>query len=141
MPLSPYCFPVFAFPMLLALTTTEKERTESLVHLIYWTPQVMWALLAAGVLVALLVALWRKRLLWALMWLPYAMVGAVIYMQFTVARSHYLPTTPLRDVMQDPLFMDTTAPSLWAVPALALVNIVVVLILVGNRYRDPTRSY
>jgi hypothetical protein len=112
-------------------------RNDAVWAAVFWTPQLLWAVLAAGLLVAVLVGFWRRRAVWWLMWLPYGMVVAalgVLVTAFGTGRGEYGSTA---QVVQDPLFVETATPSLWALPGLGLLHTVVVGLLLATWYRQP----
>ncbi|TGD77311.1 hypothetical protein [Hymenobacter wooponensis] len=116
-------------------------RNDAVWAAVFWTPQLLWVVLSAGLLVAVLVGFWRRRAVWWLMWLPYAMVLAalgVLITAFSTGRGEYGSTA---QVIQDPLFVETATPSLWALPALGLLHTVVVLLLLATRYRQPPEPW
>jgi len=109
-------------------------QTQQAWRLVTWGPQVLWALLAAALLLGLAIGLRRQRSLWWLQGLPYLMVGAAIAVQMDMYGIPPFAPSTVQQADSEALFRECVIPSLWALAGLAGLHIGIGLVLLIGRY-------
>lgn len=94
-------------------------------RIILWTPQIVWALLAAGILLRRTISLRHRRQSWRHQLLPYLMIVVVIILP--MIELLILPSISIvsQQAIKEAMFWEDTAPSLWALVGLAVLHAII----------------
>jgi hypothetical protein len=93
---------------------------------IVWLPQLLEVAFAALLLVVAMLALRRFWIRWVLMWMPYYMVGYMVYGMLETGGNWnytYPPQFSIEDIMNDSLLWEHSFPTFLAIPFLLILHI------------------
>jgi hypothetical protein len=93
-------------------------------HFLEWTPQLLWALAAAWLLVKRVKAVQKAETPWPALLVPYVMVLLVIAFWWNLYGVKIGSIHQYQQGIGRAMFKDSALPSLWAIPCLLLVHLV-----------------
>ena len=108
----------------LLLSSGDKSLEYWLLTFIVWIPQLLWLLIAATLLVWVMNDLRLFWVRWGLMWIPYAMIGGIVYQALSPAFWYYKHGFSFSLIVHRTILQDDWVPTFLALPCLIILHII-----------------